>query len=86
MSSVTVSKDKSTFCRDKEPFFYLADTIWSAFTNITEDEWIYYLKRRKEQGLTFSRLIQCRSGIAVFRISDYIHLRQRMDIGLILQS
>lgn len=50
MSRVTVSEDKSTFCRDKKPFFYLADTIWSAFTNITEDEWIYYLKRRKEQG------------------------------------
>ena len=48
MSRVTVSEDKSTFCRDKKPFFYLADTIWSAFTNITEDEWIYYLKRRKD--------------------------------------
>ena len=50
MNRVTVSEDKSTFCRDKKPFFYLADTIWSAFTNITGDEWIYYLKRRKEQG------------------------------------
>ena len=50
MNRVTVSEDKSTFCRDKNPFFYLADTIWSAFTNITGDEWIYYLKRRKEQG------------------------------------
>lgn len=55
MSRVTVSEDKSTFCRDKKPFFYLADTIWSAFTNITEDEWIYYLKRRKEQGFNVLR-------------------------------
>ena len=51
MSRVTVSEDKSTFCRDKKPFFYLADTIWSAFTNITEDEWIYYLKRRQRAGV-----------------------------------
>lgn len=52
MSRVTVHKDQSTFCRDGKPFFYLADTIWSAFTNVTEDEWMYYLKRRKEQGFT----------------------------------
>lgn len=52
MSRVTVNEDQSTFLRDGKPFFYLADTIWSAFTNVTEDEWIYYLKRRKEQGFT----------------------------------
>lgn len=36
--------------KDGVPFFYLADTCWSAFTSIKEDEWFYYLKKRKEQG------------------------------------
>lgn len=31
-------------------FFYLADTVWSAFTNIDLTDWAYYLKVRKEQG------------------------------------
>lgn len=77
MSRVTVSEDKSTFCRDKKPFFYLADTIWSAFTNITEDEWIYYLKRRKEQGFNVLQINTMPRGIVVSRISDCIPLRQR---------
>lgn len=50
MSRLTVNSDQSTFLLDGKPFFYLADTVWSAFTNITEEEWLYYLKRRKEQG------------------------------------
>jgi len=35
-----------------EPFFYFADTCWSAFTNITMDEWNYYLDYRANQGFT----------------------------------
>ncbi len=45
-----VSKNKKTLLRDGKPFFYLADTCWSAFTNITDDEWDYYLYKRKVQG------------------------------------
>ncbi|MFR3687811.1 MAG: DUF4038 domain-containing protein, partial [Enterococcus sp.] len=41
---------KRTILKDGEPFFYLADTCWSAFTSIKEDEWLYYLKKRKDQG------------------------------------
>lgn len=33
-----------------ETFFYLADTVWSAFTNISFDEWEVYLNYRKRQG------------------------------------
>nr|WP_236674673.1 DUF4038 domain-containing protein [Enterococcus sp. BWR-S5] len=36
--------------REGEHFFYLADTCWSAFTSIKEDEWVRYLKKRKAQG------------------------------------
>ena len=36
--------------RDGMPFFWLADTIWTAFTNPTDDEWIEYLDRRAAQG------------------------------------
>lgn len=38
------------FYEDGHPFFYLADTCWSAFTNITLDEWNYYLDYRASQG------------------------------------
>lgn len=50
MSNLSISNDKSNFIRDGKPFFYLADTIWSAFTNVTIEEWAYYLKKRKTQG------------------------------------
>lgn len=52
MSWLKVNQEKSNFILDGDPFFYLGDTIWSAFTNITTEEWEYYLRRRKEQGFT----------------------------------
>lgn len=45
-----IAKNQKTFVKDGKPFFYLADTCWSAFTNITDDEWDYYLYKRKAQG------------------------------------
>lgn len=33
-----------------EKFFYLADTVWSAFTNAALEEWNDYLELRKTQG------------------------------------
>ena len=47
---LTISKNQRSFEQDGTPFFYLADTCWSAFTNIAEDEWEFYLKKRKQQG------------------------------------
>lgn len=38
------------YYQDDKPFFYLADTCWSAFTNITLEEWNYYLDYRASQG------------------------------------
>ncbi len=45
-----IAENKKNILKDGRPFFYLADTCWSAFTNITDDEWDYYLYRRKVQG------------------------------------
>ncbi|MFB6469026.1 DUF4038 domain-containing protein [Cytobacillus sp. Hz8] len=47
---LTVNENKRTLLKDGKPFFYLADTCWSAFTSIEETEWVYYLKKRKSQG------------------------------------
>ncbi len=45
-----IADNQKTFVKDGKPFFYLADTCWSAFTNITDEEWDYYLYKRKVQG------------------------------------
>lgn len=45
-----VDKSRRVFLRENKPFFYLADTIWSAFTNVTFEEWEFYLNKRKSQG------------------------------------
>ncbi len=46
--AITVSG--TGFIKDNKRFFYLADTCWSAFTNIHEEDWLYYLQHRKKQG------------------------------------
>lgn len=48
--AITIGSDKRTFRKNGEHFFYLADTCWSAFTNIRMDEWEYYLDLRRQQG------------------------------------
>ena len=48
--SLTVSSNHKIILKDNAFFFYLADTCWSAFTNITDEEWEYYLNTRKVQG------------------------------------
>ena len=56
MSALTVAPDHRTLVRDGKPFFWLADTIWSAFTNVTDEEWIAYLDKRAAQGFTVLQL------------------------------
>ncbi|GFI07853.1 hypothetical protein IMSAGC007_00297 [Lachnospiraceae bacterium] len=46
--AISVSSDNRTFQRNGKHFFYLADTCWSAFTNITLEEWEYYLELRRQ--------------------------------------
>lgn len=38
--------------KDGKRFFYLADTLWSAFTNLDMADWRFYLDTRKAQGFT----------------------------------
>ena len=45
-----LTTNKRTILKDEQPFFYLADTCWSAFTSIKEEDWLYYLQKRKSQG------------------------------------
>ncbi|TLS50929.1 DUF4038 domain-containing protein [Paenibacillus antri] len=50
MSKVAIAENKLTLTRDGKPFFYLADTVWSVFSNAEESEWLEYLRYRKAQG------------------------------------
>lgn len=50
MLKLSVNHTKDGFLSDGRPFFYLADTCWSAFTNIAPEEWEEYLDYRKAQG------------------------------------
>lgn len=47
---LTVNPAGDGFLSDGRPFFYLADTCWSAFTNAAPEEWEEYLDFRKKQG------------------------------------
>lgn len=51
LGKLTVNTREDGFLCDGKPFFWFADTCWSAFTSITEDDWDYYLTRRAEQGM-----------------------------------
>lgn len=50
MARLEVSSDRKHFTRGGEPFFWVGDTVWSAFTNATLEEWDEYLDFRKAQG------------------------------------
>lgn len=50
--ALRISPSKRSFEQDGAPFFYLSDTVWSAFTGPTEDEWERYLSYRRRQGFT----------------------------------
>ena len=50
MGKLTINKQQDGFELDGRRFFYLGDTVWSAFTGISPDEWDFYLKKRRQQG------------------------------------
>jgi len=50
MSPLTVAVSRDRLLFDGRPFFYLADTCWSAFTNIQASDWEQYLDLRAAQG------------------------------------
>ncbi len=50
MIELTLAPSRDHYRHDGKPFFYLADTVWAAFSNIGLDGWARYLKVRREQG------------------------------------
>jgi hypothetical protein len=50
MSKLTISQTRDFFEKDGKPFFYLADTLWTAFSNYSLEEWEEYLEYRQGQG------------------------------------
>ena len=47
---LTISDNRHYLLEDGKPFFWLGDTGWLIFGNITEDEAYTYLKNRAEKG------------------------------------
>jgi hypothetical protein len=45
-----ISETHDYLLKDGQPFFYLADTVWAAFANLSIDQWEAYLRFRKAQG------------------------------------
>lgn len=50
MGRLQVADTKDYLLQDGKPFFYLADTVWAAFSNLPLDRWEPYLRFRKMQG------------------------------------
>ena len=40
---MSLTIENNILMKNGKPFFYLADTCWSAFTNIKDNDWDYYL-------------------------------------------
>ncbi len=50
MTVLQVSETLDYLLKDGQPFFYLADTVWAAFANLSIGEWRRYLRFRRAQG------------------------------------
>jgi hypothetical protein len=50
MARLQLSTTGDYFTQDGKPFFYLADTAWMAFANLSLSDWPRYLAYRKQQG------------------------------------
>lgn len=50
MAVLRVSETHDHLLKDGNPFFYLADTVWAAFANLSLGRWREYLKFRRAQG------------------------------------
>ncbi len=72
LGTLTVNERGDGFLRDGKPWFWVADTCWSAFTSITLDDWDYYLARRAEQGInvlqinTLPQWDRCRPDLGIY--------------------
>ncbi len=50
MRKIQIADTRDRFVADGKPFFYLADTVWTAFYNPSMEEWAEYLDHRRLQG------------------------------------
>jgi len=57
MSRLTISPTKDYFLRDGKPFFWMGDTLWSAFCRTSMNEWKQILHRRKQQGFNVIQIM-----------------------------
>ena len=57
MNNLRVSETKDILEKNGEPFFYFADTVWSAFYNVPIEDWKEYLDYRKMQGFNVLQII-----------------------------
>lgn len=81
LGTLSINDRKDGFLCDGKPWFWFADTCWSAFTSITLDDWDYYLARRAEQGVnvlqinTLPQWDRCRPdlGIYPYASQDGVH-------------
>jgi len=69
---IRISNDHAYLERDGKPFFYLADTVWSAFSNATLEEWEQYLDHRRQQ----------RFNVVQISILPIIHDRSESVLGI----
>ncbi len=72
LGALAVNERGDGFTCDGAPWFWLADTCWSAFSNIALDDWEYYLARRAEQGMnvlqinTLPQWDRCRPDLGIY--------------------
>ena len=72
LGRLAVNDRKDGFTLDGKPWFWLADTCWSAFTSIELSDWEYYLARRAEQGInvlqvnTLPQWDRCRPDFGIY--------------------
>jgi hypothetical protein len=52
MKKIEIDKSKMIFTEGGRPFFYLADTAWMAFSNMSIEEWEEYTDFRRTQGFS----------------------------------
>jgi hypothetical protein len=50
MAKLRVSDTCDYLLKEGRPFFYLADTVWAAFANLSLETWERYLRYRRAQG------------------------------------
>ncbi|MBB3128444.1 hypothetical protein FHS19_003098 [Paenibacillus rhizosphaerae] len=53
---ITIDMERHLLLKDRQPFFYLADTVWNAFVRATPKEWETYLTYRRSQGYNVVRI------------------------------